>query len=844
MATYNISSYNDLKLVVSGGHLADDLVLTNNIDCSDSEFENWNAVREVYEGFDPIGQSGSEFTGTFDGGGFTISNLHINWIDRWVGLFGAITKNLSPDEGFFKDVKILNADVTAGASNIASIFAGSLTGYSSGTHTPIDDIEVQGTVDCTGSAAGGGMFGQVTRSDITNCLSNANCSGEYYFGGFAAYVDDCDVVSCTATGSISHAAIAATYVGGFVGSCSSSPTFELCKSTISIASTTTVSNPYPGIGGFVGQGNGAFEKCYATGVMSLSLDGGRVLAGGFTGDGGGGYTECYANTEIICPEVNGSFAANSNIGGFSGGGGGCTDCYSRGDVCADGVKNTSTVSRELFIGGFIGAGNATRCYSTGKVGEDIPGSGPTISPGGFTGVGSVSGYADCFWDTETSNQSVGAGTGVQDGITGKTTDEMKTESTFTNYDFTNIWNIPTFTQPAVPQSNLTVWLSKKGDYHNFDEGIDDDDSFSLVLPTTNEIRWIKGLEALVVGTSAGEWKIASNKLDTPLSPTAYSAKRQTTHGSKRINAIPVNSSLLFVDFVGRKLREVTFNPGEDKYVAPDMTELAEHITKSGIVDVAHQKNPDSILWCVLGNGNLLGFVYDRDQDVFAWSEHTTDGTFQSVSVVPGTDEDIVWVTVARDNGTTIERFAPRDFGDDIADAFFVDGGITDTSGSTTISGLTHLQGQDVVVLGDGEVQEEGTPGDFTVTVGGEITVPSGLTKVQVGLPYDYKLQPMRIVLSSPNGTSFGSTTRVHELVISFLNTLGAQYGSADDDLKTINFDEPRWEKEEYITGLFSGDIVVSMPGGLSVNNPIFVGGNDPLPCTVRLMIARFDKTGR
>jgi len=372
----------------------------------------------------------------------------------------------------------------------------------------------------------------------------------------------------------------------------------------------------------------------------------------------------------------------------------------------------------------------------------------------------------------------------------------------------------------------------------------DDDAFTVALPTTNEIRWMKGLESLIVGTSAGEWKIASNKLDTPLTPTAFSAKRQTTYGSAKINALAVNSSVLFVDFVRRKLREVTFNPQEEKYVAPDMTELAEHVTASGIVDIAHQKNPDSIVWCVLTDGTLISMVYDRDQDVVAWSTHPTDGTVLSVCVVPDTDEDYVWITVARDNGTFIERFMPRVFGTDYADAFCVDSGITDTSGGTTISGLTHLQGQDVIVLGDGVQQTEETSGDFTVTAGGQITVPSGLSKLQIGLPYTWKVQPMRIVLASGEGTSFGSITRVSEIVVSFLNTLGATYGSNASDLYSIDFTDTRWEDEAYITGLFSGDVVVSMPGGFSVNNPIILSGSGPYPATIRTLIARISKTGR
>jgi len=399
---------------------------------------------------------------------------------------------------------------------------------------------------------------------------------------------------------------------------------------------------------------------------------------------------------------------------------------------------------------------------------------------------------------------------------------------------------------ALYGTQTMVWLSEGGDYHNFEEGVKDADSFSFIIPTTNEVIWIEAIESLLLGTTGDEWRIGSNKLETPLSPTNFSVKKQTTFGSKNLQAMAVNSVILFVDFVGRKIRELAYEASNEKYVSPDLSELAEHLTKTGIVNFAYQKNPNSIVWIVLADGSLLSMVYDRQQDVVAWSDHPMDGTVQSVCVIPGADEseDEVWISVTRTNGVFIEKMMPRDFGDDITDAFFVDSGITATPSGTTVSGLTHLAGETVVVHGDGVEQTEETAGDFVVTVGGEITVPAGLTTVQVGLPFTYKLQPMRIVFADANGTTFGSTTRVNELVISFLNTLGATYGDVDSNLFAIDFDDEKLEPETYITGLFSGDVPVTMPGGFSTQNPIIISGSGTNPATVRAIIAKIDRTGR
>jgi hypothetical protein len=174
-----------------------------------------------------------------------------------------------------------------------------------------------------------------------------------------------------------------------------------------------------------------------------------------------------------------------------------------------------------------------------------------------------------------------------------------------------------------PHQPQTVWFSATGDYENMDEGTIDDSAFWLTMSSDhrNAILWISALEALIIGTSAGEWRIRSSDYDEPITPTNFSMKEQTTYGSKAIQALPVNDVILFVDSVGRKIREVAYVGDKDKYNAPDLTALAEHITETGIVAIAHQKNPDSILWAVRADGTLLSMTYEREQDVVAWARH-------------------------------------------------------------------------------------------------------------------------------------------------------------------------------------------------------------------------------
>jgi len=386
-----------------------------------------------------------------------------------------------------------------------------------------------------------------------------------------------------------------------------------------------------------------------------------------------------------------------------------------------------------------------------------------------------------------------------------------------------------------------TWLSETTQYEDFEEGTKDADSFSLTLPEPDALRWTESLEALVLGTSGGEWRIRSSANDVALTPTNWNVRQQTSHGGKDIQAIKVNEAVLFVDYVGRKVREMTFVDERGKYMAPDLTALAEDVTEGIIVGHAYQRNPDSILWCVLDDGTLLSMTYQREQNVVAWAEHTLGGSgvVESVAVIPGTTEDVVYLTVRRviDGNTVryIEKMMPRDWGTSQADCFFVDAGITDTSNTTTISGLDHLEGQRVAVWAGGAVMAR------EWVDGGEITIETAAATVQVGLPYTYELEPMRIDTLTPGGTTYGSTKIIHEIVVNFLETLNARYGDETEE-NTYDFDWRTTEVFGTAPALFTGDKIAEFWGGHTTDMRYVISGSDPTPCTVRAMIAKFDIT--
>jgi hypothetical protein len=382
-----------------------------------------------------------------------------------------------------------------------------------------------------------------------------------------------------------------------------------------------------------------------------------------------------------------------------------------------------------------------------------------------------------------------------------------------------------------------IWISGPKDFEDFDAGTNDNDSFALRVPTANRGRWVSSLEALAVGMSGDEWRIQSSALDQPLTPTDFSIKRQTKFGSTNIQAVAVNEAIIFIDSVARKIREFTFSDPKQKFVSPDLTALAEDITKGGITSVGVQNNPDNIVWFTIASSPyLISMTYEREQNVVAFAQHPVggNGEVESISITPSPTEDVITLSVKRTiNGSPvryIEQMQPREWTG--TDYFFVDAGIIDTSGTTTITGLGHLEGETVIVLVDGALQTS------KVVSSGKIIIDEAGARAVVGLPFDYRVSPMRL---DANGSTYGSIKKISEVVVSFFETLNAIYGDG-----TTQYDINWRTEEDYDSppDLFTGDKTLTFDGGFTTEDELTISGSDPFPCVVRALIPRIEKTGR
>ena len=115
----------------------------------------------------------------------------------------------------------------------------------------------------------------------------------------------------------------------------------------------------------------------------------------------------------------------------------------------------------------------------------------------------------------------------------------------------------------------------------YNQTITDASSFSITLDsgTRNAIQWIAAKRHIIIGTTGGEWRMSGHS-NKPFTPTNFDLKQQTNRGSKDLQPVLLSDALAFVNSTGRKLYKVAYDGVDEDYKTPDLTVLAEHITRT------------------------------------------------------------------------------------------------------------------------------------------------------------------------------------------------------------------------------------------------------------------------
>lgn len=353
----------------------------------------------------------------------------------------------------------------------------------------------------------------------------------------------------------------------------------------------------------------------------------------------------------------------------------------------------------------------------------------------------------------------------------------------------------------------------------------------LTARQANSIRHIVPLGDMLLFTSGAEWLITSQNSDA-ITPTSIDYKTQGYIGASDVQPVVTNRSVLYAQNRGGRVREMLYKWESQGYDTNDISIMAPHLfDEYSIVSMTYTRAPYSAAWCVRSDGVLLGCTYVPEHQVIGWHRHDTAGTFESVSAIPEGSEDALYAIVKRSvdgrDVRYVEVLHPRVFAT-IADCFFVDSGATyDGAATTTIKGLWHLEGEDVVLLADGAVVKGKTVSN------GQITLDQAASKVHVGLPYtgDLKTLPLRVEALQAAGQ--GTVKNVNEVRLRVKDASSIFVGPSFDALRQVKqrTTEPYGSPPNLVTGVQT----IAIDPLWDEDGAVCVRQSDPLPISVLSM---------
>lgn len=473
----------------------------------------------------------------------------------------------------------------------------------------------------------------------------------------------------------------------------------------------------------------------------------------------------------------------------------------------------------------------------------------------------------------------------------------------------------------------TLWSTVAGSYKNMNVSTptQDDDAITRTIASrqVNEIRHMISIGGLIIFTSGAEWLCWPGQQSDVLTPANTNLRAQSYAGANHVPPFVVNDSILFVQEKGSIVRDLRYQYEKDGWTGVDLSVMAAHLFDGAAIEEwAWAQVPHKIVWAVRDDGVLLALTYMREQEVFAWARHVTDGVVESVCSISEGSEDVLYLVVARPvAGITlrhVERLQSRSF-DQLRDAWFLDCALaydgnnsasdqymkflgasynmgdsvslralshtpfspsmigrkyelrsgmakvrvtitvyTSTTEATatldtdapaalqdvyttdwallasSVTGLWHLEGRTVSILGDGSVMPP------VVVTNGTAVLERLSSRALVGLPYDCDLQTLDADMGQ-QGMVQGRKKRVGTVTVRVDESRGLQVGPDVGSLTEIkersdeNYGEP--------IALFTGDREILIEPKWGDGGRVYLRATPGLPARVLAIIPRLDVGG-
>lgn len=467
----------------------------------------------------------------------------------------------------------------------------------------------------------------------------------------------------------------------------------------------------------------------------------------------------------------------------------------------------------------------------------------SYSNGGLTGIVKITGY--------TNETTVSAAVLTDLGGTSGTTDWSEGEWS----DRRGYPSGVAFHEGRLYSGGKSKIIASISDsYEGYDEDTEGDSApinRTIGSGPVDNINWMISLSRLLIGTDGAEWSLRSSALDEPVTALNFNLKNPSTQGSAAVAALKLDDTGIFVQQSGTKLFRLANNSaqvsyGYGDYASSDLSELTPELCESGILRLAVQRQPDTRIHCLLGNGKVAILISQPAEEVLCWVMYETDGLVEDIYVLPGIIEDSVYYQIARTiDGVTKrywEKWALENEcqGGELnlqADSFVV----YDDVPTTTITGLDHLEGKQVVIWADGKDMagnSQTTPVLYTVT-GGQVTLAVAVSKAVIGLKYEAFYKSVKLAYAATEGTALTVRKKIDKLGLILSNThyQGLKFGNSLETLDPLPLvEEEQVTPDDTVWDDYDTDDI-PFNGQSDSDARLFMYAAAPRPCTVLAAIA-------
>lgn len=360
-----------------------------------------------------------------------------------------------------------------------------------------------------------------------------------------------------------------------------------------------------------------------------------------------------------------------------------------------------------------------------------------------------------------------------------------------------------------------IWFSAVGGNGNFLETTDDADAFSIVSASglSNSILFLEAQRGVVCLTSGGEYLVDSTGT---LTPTTVSITEHTAFGAYPVTRPErIGGELLFVQRGGERLRAISYRYEVDGLVSPEVSSLASHIGEihGGISAISYQQEPESIVWCVLGDGKVTSITFNRDQEVLAWAQHDFGGTVLSMCSMPtqlGSDRS--FLLIQRSNTVCLEELS--------FDAY------VDSQRSVTLANLTVAKPSYLSNLSAYQINAESIYEVSFTDAGSNVEFPADLinSTVNYGQTFECVAEMFPPELNQNPLSSTFDKAKIDRIALFFNKTLAPMVN--DELVELFTFDDNPMEAQKPYSGIH---MLETGTWSDWYKAPLIISHNKPLP---------------